>query len=57
MPIDMKCEIKKIKRLLVMYSILIELFDIVLKDHPDIMAKAMIQTVEKNPELFKEDKK
>ena len=31
-----------------------ELFDIVTKDHPEIIVKAILQTVEKNPELFKE---
>ena len=31
-----------------------EIIDIVIKDHPEILSKAMIQTVDKHPELFKE---
>jgi len=46
--------LKKGLRLQVINALLInETLDIVIKDYPEIVARAIIQTIEKNPHLFK----
>ena len=51
---SIKHEEKKINALLATSEFLKELFDIVTKDHPEIIIKAIVQTVDKNPELYKD---
>ena len=51
---SIKHEEKKIKALLVTASLANEILEIVFAEHPKIVMKAIIQTVDKNPDLFKE---
>ena len=46
---------KQIIALVAYDKFLCELLGIVMNEHPEIMTKAIIQTVEKNPELFKKE--
>ena len=50
----MKDEEKKIKALLVATILANEVLDIVVKEYPEIFRKAVLQTVEKNQDLFKD---
>ena len=51
---SIKHEEKKIKALLVTTILANEILEIVFAEHLDIVSKAIIQTVDKNPELFKD---
>ena len=51
---SIKHEEKKIKALLVTAALANEILEIVVKDYPEIFRKAVLQTVDNNPELFKE---
>ena len=53
---SIKHEEKKIKALLVTAALTNEILEIVFAEHPKIVMKAIIQTVDKNPELFKKGK-
>jgi hypothetical protein len=44
---------KKIRALIVTRKLVDEVFEIVVKAYPEIISKAMIQVVDKNPEFFK----
>ena len=44
---------KEIRLKIIQVLLVNETLDIVIKEYPEIVAKAIIQTVEKNPELFK----
>ena len=47
---------KRINALLATDKFLCELLDIVSKEHPKIIVQAILQTVDKYPELFKKGK-
>ena len=51
---SIKHEEKKINALLITTVFANEILEIVFADHPDIVSKAIIKTVDKYPELFKE---
>ena len=53
---SIKHEEKKIKALLVTAALANEILEIVVKEYPEIFRKAVLQTVDKNPELFKKGK-
>jgi len=45
---------KKLRALIVYGQLIDEILHIVYEEHPEILAKAAIQVVDKNPELFKD---
>lgn len=46
---------KKLLPLAVMSKLTSEVWDIVINEHPDIIVKAIVQVVEKNPEISYEE--
>ena len=45
---------KKLRALIVYGQLIDEILHIVYEEHPEILAKAAIQVVDKNPEIFKD---
>ena len=46
----------QIVKVLIWSKLLDEIFQVLLKEHPDIITRCIIQVVTKNPELFKKGK-
>ena len=45
---------KQIITVLVWTKLLDEIFQVILEEHPEIIARCIVQVVTKNPELFKD---